>query len=370
VLRLEIPHMTVAPDESQAGRTVLVLGGGGALGAFQAGGLLALAESGVVPDAVFGCSVGALNGAFLASAPGLSRARELAQWWADPRTHQVLAPSRWGRVLGLAGAGGRALFDERPLRRLVNAHVPAHDIAELAVPLTVTTTCLDCGEAVHHSRGAVGDVLVASCALPGVFPAVRLNDGHLHVDGGIVCGVPVAPALAAAGPHDRVLVLDCGLSAVTGRLGECAAMPHHDTTTPRQDTTMPRQDTTMPLQVTDEVSGCGLVPIADRRAYQAPVESYRGLLQVVLSAFTVARGVANRASVADALSDARVQVLPHVADAWAAGLLQTLPAGPRDISATAPLLAAGHAATRSWLLTNPTVATAHRPESQPITWTG
>jgi predicted acylesterase/phospholipase RssA len=355
--------MTVEPEEIRADRTLLVLGGGGALGAFQAGGLLALAESGVFPDAVFGCSVGALNGAFLASAPGLSRARELAQWWADPRTHQVLAPSRWGRVLGLAGAGGRALFDERPLRRLVNAHVPAHDVAELAVPLTVTTTCLDCGEAVHHSRGAVGDVLVASCALPGVFPAVRLNDGHLHVDGGIVCGVPIAPALAAAGPHDRVLVLDCGLSAVTGRLGECAAMP-------RRDTAMPRRDTAMSQQVTDEVSGCGLAPVVGRQAYQAPVESYRGLLQVVLSAFTVARGVANRASVAEALSDTRVQVLPHVADAWAAGLLETLPAGPRDISATAPLLAAGHAATRAWLLANPTVAAAAQRESQPITWTG
>ena len=164
--------MLVDLEETQADRTVLVLGGGGTLGAFQAGGLLALAECGVSPDAVFGSSVGALNGAFLASEPSLSRAQDLARWWVSPRTHQVLAASRWGRMVGLAGAvvGGRALFDERPLRRLVTEHVPAHDIAELAVPLTVTTTCLDCGEAVHHSRGAPGDVLVGSCALPGMFP--------------------------------------------------------------------------------------------------------------------------------------------------------------------------------------------------------
>ncbi len=62
--------MTVAPEQAEADRTVLVLGGGGALGAFQAGGLLALAEAGVFPDAVFGCSVGALNVRFWQLRPG------------------------------------------------------------------------------------------------------------------------------------------------------------------------------------------------------------------------------------------------------------------------------------------------------------
>jgi predicted acylesterase/phospholipase RssA len=323
--------MAILPRQAGNGRTVLVLGGGGALGAYQAGALLALAEAGVVPDAVYGCSVGALNAAFLASDPCPDRAAELAAWWADTRTHGVLAPSLWGRVLGFAAAaanGANALFDERPLRRLIAENVLAHDIAELAVPLTVTTTCLDCGAAVQHTRGAVGDVLVASCALPGLFPPVRLSDGHRHVDGGVVCGVPIEPALAAAGPDDQVLVLDCALAPVTGREGECAAVP---------------------VDHAAEQEACGLRKASGQRAYQAPVESHRGALQVVLTAFTVARAVANRAAVADALDDPRVHVLPHVADAWAAGLLRTLPAGPRDTSATSALLAAGQAATQAWL---------------------
>jgi predicted acylesterase/phospholipase RssA len=313
------------------GRTIMVLGGGGALGAYQAGALLALAEAGILPDAVYACSVGALNGAFLASDPSAERAGELANWWADTRTHGVLSPSVWGRVRGLALAatnGASALFDERPLRRLIARNVPAHDVAELAVPLTVTTTCLDCGDAVHHGRGAIGDVLVASCSLPGLFPPVTLSDGHRHVDGGVVCGVPVEAALATAGPDDRVLVLDCALAPVTGREGECAALP---------------------VDHAAEQEACGLPRASGLRAYQAPVESHRGALQVVLAAFTVARAAANRASIGDALADPRVHVLPHVADAWAAGFLTTLPTGPRDTSAADALIAAGWQASRAWL---------------------
>lgn len=333
--------MTSVPYSAAPGRTLLVLGGGGALGAYQAGALLALAEAGVVPDAFFGCSVGALNATFLASNPGIEGARELAKWWSDTRTHAVLAPSMRSRMIGFATAavsGAQALFDERPLRRLIAAQVRARDVGELAVPVTVATTCLDCGSAVHHTRGAIGDVLVASCALPGLFPPVRLSDGHHHVDGGVLCGVPVAAALAAARPEDRVLVLDCALAPVTGQTGRCAARPSAQTA---------------------GQEACGLRPIADMLPYRAPVESHRGALQVLLVAFAIARAEANRGLLAHALTDPRVQVLPHVADAWTAGMLRALPAGPRDTSRVGELLAAGHAATESWLTERVGRSTAH-----------
>ena len=305
----------------------MVLGGGGALGAYQAGALLALAEAGVVPDALYGCSAGALNAAFLACDPSVERARALAVWWADSRTHGVLAPSLWTRLRGFAGAAtlrADALLDERPLRRLVSAQVPAHDLSELAVPLTVTTTCLDCGAARHHDRGPLEDVLVASCSLPGLFAPVRLGDGHLHVDGGVVCGVPVQAALDAAGPEDRVIVLDCALAPVTGRAVGCAGVPGAEL-----------------------LDACGLTPV--ERSYVAPVESARGALDVVLRAFTVARAVANSASTAAGMQDPRVEVVPHVADAYVAGVLDQLPAGPRDFSRTQSLVDAGREATAQWL---------------------
>jgi predicted acylesterase/phospholipase RssA len=311
-------------------RTVLVLGGGGVLGAYQAGALQALLAHGVLPDAIHGASVGALNAAFLAHDPTPRRAEQLVDWWADEGSHGVLAPRLWNRARSLAAAafaGGDALLDERPLRRLIERHVGAHDISELAVPLTITTTCLDCGAAAHHSRGPIGDTLLASCALPGLFPTVRLADGHRHVDAGVVCGVPVAAALDAAGPDDRVIVLDCGLAPVTSRVGCAAPLPH----------------------ASADAGACTVPTTRELLPYVAPVETHRGVLQAVLDSFTAARSVANRASVGTSLADPRVTVLPHVADSWAAGLLDRLPAGPRDVSAVHELLRAGHAATLAWL---------------------
>jgi predicted acylesterase/phospholipase RssA len=165
-------------------------------------------------------------------------------------------------------------------------------------------------------------VLMASCALPGLLPPVRLADGHQHVDGGIVCGVPLAPAVA--GDAELILVSDVGMDPVTGRAGTCAALPNPST-------------------------ACGL-SVRREQAYRPPVETApTRVLDVVLRSFTVSRAVANRAAVRDELTDPRVRVLPHVADAWAAGLLPVLPTGPRDFARTGELVEAGRAATAAWL---------------------
>lgn len=304
---------------------VFVLSGGGATGAYQAGALLALAEAGLVPDAVVGCSAGSLNGAFYAGDPSVARARALVEFWTAPDSRAVLAPSLLSRVRGVPSfvRHGDALLDQRPLRSMLARFLDAHDLRELAVPLTVTTTCLDCGTAVHHREGPLLETLLASCALPGLLSPVRLPDGHLHVDGGVVCGVPLQAALDGAAETDTVLVLDAGLAPVTGQANRCAAAGARE--------------------------ACGL-PVRREAPYVAPIERARTpLLDVVLRSFTVARGAANRAAVEVALTDPRIRVLPHVADAWAAGLLPTLPTGPRDFVRAPDLVNAGHAAARAWL---------------------
>lgn len=306
-------------------RTVLVLGGGGALGAYQAGSLLALSEAGVLPDAIVGCSAGALNAAFLASDPGTARARALVDWWTDARSRTLLAPGWRTRVSGLVRSGGAALLDAAALRGFVASEVPCHDLSELAVPVTAVTTCLDCCASVAHRTGPVADILAASCSLPGLLPPVLLPDGHLHVDGGVTDGVPLAAALAQAGPDDDVLVLDCGLAPVT-RLSDCAAGPQPGR------------------------AGCGL-PCAEPRSYIPPVERSRGAVDVVLRSFTAARAAASEGATRPGLTDPRVHVLPHVADAWSAGLLPQLPRGPRDLSRAGSLVDAGHRAAAAWLRT-------------------
>ena len=303
-----------------SGRTRFVLSAGGAMASYQAGAVVALFKEGVAPDAIYGCSAGALNAAFLAARPDLSRARELVRWWTDPGNQRVLSPRWMDHLRGVrhvVGHRGRGLLDDRPLRKLVAANVPAHDISELAIPITVTTTCLDCGRTRRHDTGDTADLLVASCALPGLFPPVRLGQGHRHVDGGVLCGVPLQAAVDDAGPDDVILVVDCGASPVT-----CG---------------------------TGDDRGCALPAAAGATAFVAPSERSRAALDVMLQAFAVARAAANRASIGSTLDDPRVQVVPHITDAWAAGLVTDLGSGPRDLRTASALAAAGEAATAQWL---------------------
>jgi NTE family protein len=70
-------------------RIAFVLGGGAALGAYQAGVLLALAEWGIVPDMLVGASAGALNAAFIATHPGVEGATALASLWRTTHRRDV-----------------------------------------------------------------------------------------------------------------------------------------------------------------------------------------------------------------------------------------------------------------------------------------
>ena len=96
------------------------------------------------------------------------------------------------------------------------------------------------------------------------------------------------------------------------------------------------------------VGGCSLAAL-EPRPYLAPTDRVPRALDPILRSFTAARNVASAATVRPYLADPRVQVLPHVADAYAAGLLRDLPSGTRDLSGAAALVAAGAAATRAWL---------------------
>jgi predicted acylesterase/phospholipase RssA len=319
---------------------LMVLGGGGALGAYQAGCLVALAEAGVLPDRLFGCSAGALNSVVLAQGPSLERTHQLANWWRADASRALLAPSRGAQVRSLVASarnGGASLMDSRALREMIAAAVSCHDVSELAVPVSITTTCLDCAEARHHTTGPVVETLLASWQLTGLLPAVTLPDGHQHVDGGIVCGVPLDAAMAVAGPEDTVLVLDCGLAPVT-RGTDCSAGSG------------------------DGPAGCAL-PALEPRPYVAPQDKAPRGLDTVLRAFTAARNVASTVTVRPWLSDPRVRVLPHVADAYSAGLLATIPSGTRDASHAGELVNAGRDTTQRWLAQLPMSRSTSYPGS-------
>jgi len=190
-------------------RTAFVLSGGGNQGVAQVGMLRALLEREIVPDVVIGTSAGALNGAGICYAPNLTGVAQLAAVWEQLRSEQVFPGGRIHRAWNIVRRGTH-LFGSEGLEALIHHSTPARLFSDLEVPLRVIATDLDTGEEVVLVRGPLKPALLASTALPGVFPIVH-HDGRRLVDGGVVDNVPLSHALA--GPVDRVFVLNVSSGA-------------------------------------------------------------------------------------------------------------------------------------------------------------
>lgn len=202
--RNEAPAVAPVTADAPPPREAVVLSGGGSLGAAQVGALQALLEAGIVPDVVIGCSVGALNAAFVAVDPTLERLSELEQVWRGLSRSTVFPDGRFTVATRLAGRRDH-LYSPDGLRAVIEAAVPVADLADTRVPVHVVTTDLRAGEPVWWTNGDPVEVLTASACLPGLFPPVPLADS-LHVDGGVSCPVPTQRALDIGAR--RVWVLD------------------------------------------------------------------------------------------------------------------------------------------------------------------
>lgn len=175
------------------GETAFVLGGGGNLGAVQVGMLYALLETGIRPDLIVGTSIGALNGAYLSGHFDLAGIEELADLWAEVRRPDVFPLSMRSVARGLVGHR-TFLFESFGLRSLINrARLGFTDIEDAPIPIHAVATDLSTGEAVVLSKGQATEVLLASSAIPGVFPPVELG-GRTLIDGGVVANVPIVEA--------------------------------------------------------------------------------------------------------------------------------------------------------------------------------
>ncbi|HEX7054275.1 MAG TPA: patatin-like phospholipase family protein [Burkholderiales bacterium] len=185
--------------------TAFVLAGGGSIGAVQVGMLQELLAYGVQADLVVGSSVGAINGAYFAGRPTLEGVHELATIWRGLKRREVFPLT----LHSLAGALIRrsAPVDPRGLRRLLEAHLPYRDLEQAAIPLHVVATDVMGGGLVRLSTGAAVEAVLASCAIPGAFPPVRLGERHL-VDGAVASNTPIRVALELGAT--RLLVLPSG----------------------------------------------------------------------------------------------------------------------------------------------------------------
>jgi NTE family protein len=205
---------------------VLVLQGGGALGAYQVGVVQALHEAGIEPDWVIGTSIGAINGALVAGNEPSRRIDCLNGFWdtlrwRSPLGHLPFEPGAlnplsnlailsqgvpgffkpnlgalWGPLAPL-GTEHAAWYDTAPLADTLRDHVDFGRIARGAMRLTVGAVNVESGRMRYFDsrddRLGVEHVM-ASGALPPAFPAVPI-DGGLYWDGGIYSNTPIEAVL-------------------------------------------------------------------------------------------------------------------------------------------------------------------------------
>ena len=186
-----------------------VLAGGGSLGAVQAGMLAELIGSGVRPDFIVGVSAGALNGSFLAYEPSTSMTARMMDLWSRTRTRDIL-PVSFASVWGLLSRRGY-LADSRGVRALLERELPYKTFGPNQIPLHIVASDQHSGEEVVLSEGNLVDAILASAAIPGVFPPVNIG-GRSLVDGAVSAGTPISTAIRMGAT--RVTILPCGFTCV------------------------------------------------------------------------------------------------------------------------------------------------------------
>ncbi|MGO8920396.1 MAG: patatin-like phospholipase family protein [Stellaceae bacterium] len=205
---------------------VLVLQGGGALGAYQAGVFQGLCEGGVAPDWVIGTSIGAINGALIAGNPVNDRLAKLQEFWSRlahrrafddvwsasflggvlanlstvmqgvPGFFQTNPEAPWG-VHFPVGLERAAFYTTEPLKQTLGELVDFAYLNARHTRLTVGAVSVRTGEMRYFdSRDMDLTVahIMASGALPPAFPAVRIGDDAFW-DGGIFSNTPMEAVL-------------------------------------------------------------------------------------------------------------------------------------------------------------------------------
>ncbi|WP_454887467.1 FAD-dependent oxidoreductase [Sphingomonas oryzagri] len=217
-------------------QTVLVLQGGGALGAFECGVVKALEEEGIFPDIVAGISIGALNGAIVAGNPRHAT-RALESFWSEIA---VASPALLGEDMARAftamqiltfgvpnffrprwmpsfatpitsPASWTSFYDVAPMKELIARYVDFGALKASPVRLLVGTVNVTQGELEvfdSYVDDLTPDHILASGSLPPGFPWTEI-DGKAYWDGGVISNSPLDIVIDRCGPDGkRVYIVD------------------------------------------------------------------------------------------------------------------------------------------------------------------
>ncbi len=223
-LERDEPEIKQARRPQWSDYTAFVFSSGGARGALQVGALRALFEYGETPDIVIGTSIGSWNGAMVARNPkpdviedllrtwrGLTTSRVLLDW--EPRFTQVAQAYTGAYVVAAmrrVTMGFPSLYGDAGLRSIFAEHLDQARFEDMRVPFRVIASNLTTGGISVFGQGPIEMALLASSAIPGIFPPVRIN-GQTFVDGGALESASIDTAIALGAR--RIFVLDAGYDA-------------------------------------------------------------------------------------------------------------------------------------------------------------
>lgn len=228
--------------------TVLVLQGGGALGAYQAGVYEELMRTGHAPDWLAGISIGAINAAIIAGNPPERRIQRLRQFWDLVSSQLLLGPTGLSEqarsyfndgsalfafLFGLPGffeprippawsyptgaPQSLSMYDTAPLRRTLLELIDFDLVNARKTRLSVGAVNIRSGNFIYfdnEKREILPEHIMASSALPPGFPPVEI-EGEYYWDGGLVSNTPLQYVLDEV-PRPDMLIFQVDLFSARG----------------------------------------------------------------------------------------------------------------------------------------------------------
>ena len=190
-----------------------VFAGGSSLGAIQVGMLKALTGAGISPDFVVGSSAGAINAAYFAQDPTPTGVADMEKLWRRLRRNDIFQLSPLGGLWGLF-MGRPHIASPHALTKVLQSTFASWQLESGRIPCCIVATDIVTGCEYRIRTGPAIPALMASAAIPGVFPPVHFHGRHL-VDGGVTSHTPLSAALDLGARQIYVLPtgFSCALAA-------------------------------------------------------------------------------------------------------------------------------------------------------------
>jgi predicted acylesterase/phospholipase RssA len=220
-----VDHAPTRRSPHWYGYTAFVLSGGGARGALQVGAVRALLEVGIQPDVLIGTSIGAWNASVLARFPFDEALARMTGAWRQSQPAQILLGRESGSSMpphqALTGVlmlsairrvtqGYPSLYSDTGQKRLIADLLDDVTFEELRLPLRVIASDLIYARHKVFDSGPVAPTVLASSAIPGIFPPVQIG-ASVYVDGGALDNTSLELALKLGAR--RIFLLDVGYDA-------------------------------------------------------------------------------------------------------------------------------------------------------------